>query len=167
MGASLRGSPKTAEGLAAGIGSQSNGADNAADSRFCWLRCSCVSLHERVRSELPRADENPNDELNRAYQTDSVLFANVGSPDIADGATSLGKGNLVPGDNDAIPGVAGVTILGRVNTRTEYDRNSRPTFIVDDDADTHRTFYDGVDRVVETLDAEGNTVETAYDDTET
>jgi len=51
-----------------------------------------------------------------------------------------------------------------VTTRTEYDRNSRPTFTIEDDGDTSQAFYDGVDRVIKVVDPEGNVVETAYDD---
>ena len=53
----------------------------------------------------------------------------------------------------------GVTVLGRVSERTEYDRNSRVTFRVQDDGDTSHTFYDGVGRVIKTLDPEGNILE--------
>ncbi len=121
-----------------------------------------------VNGNLLRATEFSYDELGRAYQADAVLFVStiptVRAADVADGATDLGKGNLTPGDNQAIPGVSGVTILGRVTGRTEYDRNSRPTFTVQDDGDTSRAFYDGVGRVIKTLDPQGNTVEAAYDD---
>ncbi len=83
---------------------------------------------------------------------------------MADGATDLGKGDLTPGDNQAIPGLAGITFEGRVSTRSEYDRNSRLTFTVEDDADAYRIFYDGADRQIQQLDPEGNSVEYAYDD---
>jgi RHS repeat-associated protein len=121
-----------------------------------------------VNRNLLAATENLYDELSRAFQTDQVLFVNtiptVRPPDVADGAADIGKGNLTPGDNQGIPGISGVTIIGRVTTRTEYDRNSRATFTVEDDGDTARAFYDGVNRVIRTMDPEGNTVETAYDD---
>src|ERR1700694_4800466 len=74
------------------------------------------------------------------------------------------KGNITPRDNQVIPGVGGITIIGRVSKRTEYDRKSRSTFTVEDDGDTYSTLYDGADRVIKTVDPEGNTVETAYDD---
>ncbi|MBL8792802.1 MAG: hypothetical protein JNM56_02755 [Planctomycetia bacterium] len=55
-------------------------------------------------------------------------------------------------------------IHGRVTTRAEFDKNSRTTFTVEDDGDVSRIFHDGANRVIKTLDAEGNTVEIAYDD---
>ncbi|MBV7332819.1 RHS repeat-associated core domain-containing protein [Chloroflexi bacterium TSY] len=101
-------------------------------------------------------------------ESDKVLFVNTRTiartPNVADGATDIGKGDLTPNDSQPIPGVTGVSILGRVSVRTEYDRNSRQTFTIEDDGDTTRLFYDGADRVVKTIDAEGNVVETAYDD---
>ncbi|MGK7955408.1 MAG: RHS repeat-associated core domain-containing protein, partial [Crocosphaera sp.] len=90
-----------------------------------------------------------HDELNRTYQQDYSLFVangvtTVRTPEIIDGS-------LTPGDN-------------KVTTRLEYDRNSRQTFMIEDDEDTSRTDYDGANRVIKTIDAEGNTVEYAYDD---
>lgn len=121
-----------------------------------------------VSDNLLEATENLYDELGRRFQIDRVLFVNtiptVRLPDAADGASDLGKGNLTPGDNHDIPGVTGVTILGRVSGRTEYDRSSRPTFTVDDDGDTTRYFYDGANRVIRTEDPAGNVVQTAFDD---
>jgi len=121
-----------------------------------------------VTTTLLEATEHLYDELGRKFQADRVLFVNtvptMRPPDVADGASDLGKGDLTPGDDQGIPGITGVAILGRVTTRTEYDRNSRPTFTVEDDEDTYRTFYDGADRVIKTVDPEGNIVETAYDD---
>ncbi|HAC66219.1 MAG TPA: hypothetical protein DCF68_22465 [Cyanothece sp. UBA12306] len=90
-----------------------------------------------------------HDELNRTYQQDYSLFVangvtTVRTPEIIDGS-------LTPGDN-------------KVTTRFEYDRNSRQTFMIEDDEDTFRTDYDGADRVIQTIDPVGNTVEYAYDD---
>jgi YD repeat-containing protein len=98
-----------------------------------------------------------HDELNRQYQSDYSLFVANGvspvrTPDIKDGP-------LTPDDN-------------KVTTRTEYDRNSRVTFTLEDDEDpdtlenegTSRIDYDGADRQIKTTDAEGNMVEFAYDD---
>jgi RHS repeat-associated protein len=120
-----------------------------------------------VNSNLLSATEYRYDELSRAIQKDRVLFVNtiptVRPADVAEGATDVGLGALNPGDTGSIPGVAGVTILGRVADRTEYDRDSRTTFYVQDDTTTSRTFYDGIGRVIKTVDPEGNTVETAYD----
>jgi RHS repeat-associated protein len=134
---------------------------------------------------LLSAVESFYDELSRPFQTSRVLFVNTipttRPPDVAEGGSDVGLGNLTPGQTQAIPGVSGVTILGRVSHRVEYDRNSRPTFTVQDDLNTARVFYDGVDRVRMTNDGAlnngydpgtgtfhpanlaGNTVEAAYD----
>ena len=123
-----------------------------------------------VSSNPLAIDETLYDELGRAYQSDEVLFVNtiplLRTPDVADGASDLAVGNLTPGDNQAIPGITGISITGRVTTRTGYDRNSRLTFTVEDDGDIFSYTYDGVDRVVRTIDPEGNTVETSYDDSD-
>ena len=123
-----------------------------------------------VNGNLLSATEYSYDELGRLYQSSQVLFVNTiptsRAPDVAEGGSSVGLGDLTPGQTQAIPGVSGVsgvTILGRVSDRTEYDRDSRPTFRVEDDTNTSRTFYDGAGRVIETVDPDGNTVETAYD----
>lgn len=120
-----------------------------------------------VNSNLLGSTEYLFDELSRQFQQDGVLFVNtiplVRPADVADGATSLGKGNLTPGDNALIPGLP-QPVIGRVSTRYEYDRNSRQTFLVEDDTDTSRTFYDGAGRVIRKLDPQGNTIRYAYDD---
>jgi YD repeat-containing protein len=120
-----------------------------------------------VNSNLLSASEYFYDELDRRYQTSRVLFVNTipttGTPDVAEGGSDVGLGNLTPGQTQAIPGVSGITILGRVSDRTEYDRDSRVTFTVGDDVKTTRTFYDGASRMIRTVDGEGNMVETAYD----
>ncbi|MDJ0843851.1 RHS repeat-associated core domain-containing protein [Crocosphaera sp.] len=90
-----------------------------------------------------------HDELNRTYQQDYSLFVangvtTVRTPEIMDGS-------LTPDNN-------------KVTTRFEYDRNSRQTFMIEDDEDTSRTDYDGADRAIKTIDPVGNTVEYAYDD---
>jgi RHS repeat-associated protein len=120
-----------------------------------------------VTTNLLEATESLYDELSRMFQTDGVLFVNtiptMRPSNVADGAGDIGKGNLTPGDNQAIPGISGIKIIGRVTTRTEFDRKGRRTFTVRDDGDTSRNFYDGVDRVIKTVDPEGNTLEMAYD----
>lgn len=120
-----------------------------------------------VNSNLLASTEASYDELGRSIQTNRVLFVNTipttRTPDVAEGGSDVGLGNLNPGQTQAIPGLSGVTIIGRVADRTEYDRNSRTTFTVQDDLNTARTFYDGVGRTIETIDPQGNTVETAYD----
>ncbi len=123
-----------------------------------------------VNANLLAASADLYDELSRRFQTDRSLFVNtiptVRSPNVAAGATDIGKGNLNPGSTCAVPGVAVPPsgYLGCVSTRAEYDRNSRLTFNVQDDGDTTRAFYDGANRGIKTLDPEGNTVQTAYDD---
>ncbi len=120
-----------------------------------------------VNSNLLSATESSYDELGRDYQDSRVLFVNtiptVRPADVAEGAGDIGLGSLTPGQTQAIPGIAGVTVLGRVTDRTEYDRDSRVTFTVADDLATARTDYDGVGRPIETIDPQGNTFETAYD----
>src|SRR5262249_11405922 len=85
-----------------------------------------------VRSNLLSATETSYDELGRAFQTSQVLFVNTipttRTPDVAEGGSDVGLGNLNPGQTQAIPGLSGVTILGRVAGRAEYDRDSRITF---------------------------------------
>jgi RHS repeat-associated protein len=120
-----------------------------------------------VNSNLLSSTETAYDELDRPYQTSRVLFVNTiptsRPADVAEGGTDAGLGSLTPGQTQAIPGVSGVTILGRVTDRAEYDRADRVTFTVQDDATSTRTFYDGVGRVIKTVDPVGNTVQTAYD----
>lgn len=92
------------------------------------------------------------DELNRLVQTDRALFSSTlpgnGS---TEGATSLGKGDLVPGD-------------GALNARYEYDALGRLTFSVQDDGDVARTLYDGIGRALRKTDPAGNRIDYAYDD---
>jgi RHS repeat-associated protein len=126
-----------------------------------------IQSNHLVNSNLLSATETTYDELMRAFQTAKVLFVNtiptVRGPDVAEGGSDVGLGDLNPGQTQAIPGVSAVTILGRVADRTEYDRNSRVTFIVGDATETARTFYDGANRAIEAIDAEGNTAQNAYD----
>ena len=121
-----------------------------------------------VSDNLLAATEYMYDEIGRVVRVDRVLFVNTiptaRLPDVADGAADIGKGDLTPDDDHPIPGIESVRILGRVSTRTEYDRSSRPLFVVEDDGDTYRTDYDGADRAIRTIDPEGNIREVAYDD---
>jgi RHS repeat-associated protein len=121
-----------------------------------------------VNSNLLSVTEISLDEQSRVFQTDQVLFVNTiatqRTPDVNDGATDLGEGDLTPGDDQAIPGVAGVTILGRVSMQMDHDRNGRPTFVRGDDTKTQQTLYDGVDRAIHMIDPEGNQLRMAYDD---
>ncbi|MCB0121429.1 MAG: RHS repeat protein, partial [Caldilineaceae bacterium] len=127
-----------------------------------------IQREHLVNRSLLAATEHAFDERNRLYQVDRLLFVNtiptMRSPDVADGATDIGKGNLTPNDTQSIPGVDGVNLLGRVTARTEYDRNARPVFHVADDGDTTRTYYDGVGRSIQSIDPEGNRAAMAYDD---
>ena len=127
-----------------------------------------IQMVDLVGDGLLEATEFLYDELSRQFQTDRVLFVNTiptaRTPDLSDGATDIGKGDLTPGDDQDIPGVSGLEIIGRVSTRTEYDRDSRVTCIVEDDADVFRYTYDGADRLIRTTGPEGNVIETAYDD---
>ncbi|MFI5458895.1 MAG: RHS repeat-associated core domain-containing protein [Isosphaerales bacterium] len=120
-----------------------------------------------VNSNLLAATETSYDELGRVIQTSQVLFVNTiptsRTPDVAEGGSDVGLGNLTPGETQSIPGVSGVTILGRVSNQTDYDRDSRVTFTVQDDATATRTLYDGAGRTIETIDPAMNTVITAYD----
>ena len=128
-----------------------------------------IQTDNLVNANLLAAVEMLHEELNRTYQTDQVLFVNtidtVREPEVDDGP-------LTPDDDQPIPGIADIDIIGRVTNRTEYDRNSRLTFTVEDDEDpntsenegTSRIDYDGAGRQIKTTDAEGNTVEFAYDD---
>ncbi len=143
----------------------SDGPDNLA---MPVSSLGVVQADNLVNKNLMQASETLYDELNRAFQKDGVLFVNsiptVRKPDVKDGASDIGKGNLTPDDNQAIPGITGTDIIGRVTTRREYDRNSRATFTLEDDGDTSSVFYDGVGRVIKSVDPEGNIVETEYDD---
>jgi RHS repeat-associated protein len=120
-----------------------------------------------VSSNLLAATEYCPDELNRVYQTSQVLFVNTIATqrpaNVQEGASDIGLGALTPGQTQAIPGVTGITILGRVSHRDEFDRNSRQTFAVQDSLNTGHTLYDGAGRALATFDPEGNTFETAYD----
>ena len=95
-----------------------------------------------VDDNLLSSTETSYDELDRPYQTSQVLFVNtiptVRPPDVAEGGSDVGLGNLTPGQTQPIPGISDVTILGRVSERTEYDRDSRVTFRVEDDLNTTR-----------------------------
>lgn len=83
------------------------------------------------------------DELNREFEHNQRLFANT---------TTVGpEGPLTPGD-------------GLVTMRTEYDRNSRRTRMLDDNIHQRVFEYDGIDRVVREIDELNNEMVTTYDD---
>src|SRR5262249_19190449 len=120
-----------------------------------------------VNPNLLGATEYSYDELGRVIQSSSVLFVNTiptaRTPNVAEGGSDVGLGNLTPGQTQAIPGLSGVTILGRVSGRTGPDRDPRRTLKAADRVNTPRTLYEGAGGVIETVDPEGNTAETAYD----
>ena len=89
------------------------------------------------------------DELLRGFQVDVSLFTTPTVQYLH--APTLQDGPLGPDDR-------------LVSTRTEYDRNSRPTFMVDDDLDVYLIEYDGLNRVVRSVDPEGNERHLGYDD---
>ncbi|MEK7992631.1 MAG: RHS repeat domain-containing protein, partial [Planctomycetota bacterium] len=126
-----------------------------------------VQVGNLVNSNLLAASEFKFDESGRMYQSDRVLFVAAGlspnrTPDVDDNDASIST--LYPSDNQGIPGITTVTILGRVTSRSEFDRKSRSTFGVEDDLDTYRTDYDGADRTVKSTDPEQNLVEYAFDE---
>jgi YD repeat-containing protein len=88
------------------------------------------------------------DELGRLFRMDRGLFVPTG--------VSLGRpamiqeGSLDPSD-------------GFVSTIHEYDRKSRPSFVVRDTLATTRNDYDGVDRPIRRTDPDGSTAEWFYD----
>jgi RHS repeat-associated protein len=127
------------------------------------------------------------DELSRTVATHQVLFRTPGTtplrtptltvnPALATFAPYLADAASNPA---AVPGRSDLTVLGRVTTLTEYDRDSRVVFTVDGALHVDQTEYDGVSRVIKTTDSAlnngfsggtfhpgnlvGNTVETAYD----
>ena len=116
--------------------------------------------------------ESIHDERSRVITTHRVLFETpdvtiVGSPALTDtAATDVLVPYLADADSDtaAIPSSTGISVSGRVSQVTEYDRDSRQTFTIQDDTDTYRVDYDGADRVIIEIDPEGNIVKYAYDD---
>lgn len=128
------------------------------------------------------------DSLSRVVITHQVLFETpdvepirtpvlTDDPDMDALAAYLAD---APSDTATVPGALGITVIGRVTSLGEYDRQSRTTFAVQDDLDTYRTDHDGASRVIKTTDSaldngfafsvfdpaaiSGNTVELAHDD---
>ncbi len=120
-----------------------------------------IQVANLVTTTLLAATDHLYDEPGRIFQIDGVLFVNTVSttrpPDVDDG-------DLTPDDDQQVTGVTGVTIIARVTARSEYDRNSRRTFTIEDDKDTYRALYDGVGREIKAVDPEGNVIEIVYDD---
>ena len=92
------------------------------------------------------------DELSRIFETQEDLFSYQANGVNYERSPVLSDGPL------------GTNNDGKVQTRHEYDRNGRLTFIIEDDGDEFRTLYDGLGRVIRNIDAEENEVITAYDD---
>ena len=130
-----------------------------------------------------------HDSLSREIATHRVLFQTpdtkpVRRPELTDNERMDALAPYLAdaaGDRAAVPGAGDVIVLGRISTITEYDRNGRTTFAIQDDLDSIRVDYDGIGRVVKTTDSaidsgfrsaagfraeaiSGNTVEMAYDD---
>lgn len=85
------------------------------------------------------------DELNRRYQGDARLF-------LSGGFAPLRPVDLRDGNSD-----------GFVTSFMEFDRNSRVVFSTQDDNQTTSFSYDGLNRLVETVDQLGNRVQRTYD----
>ncbi|MEQ8822686.1 MAG: hypothetical protein RLY93_20810, partial [Sumerlaeia bacterium] len=56
-------------------------------------------------------------------------------------------------DTAAIPGFSDATVIGRLSTIYEYDRNGRVVFQMTDDLNLMRTDYDGAGRVIRKIDS--------------
>jgi RHS repeat-associated protein len=154
-----------------------------------------------VLNDTPSADHTATlkvteyiyDELSRVVATHQVLFLTPygaqgpqRTPTLSDNAAMAALAPFLAdaaSDTARVPGHVGdnITVLGRITTLTDYDRDGRPTFTVQDDLHTGRTEYDGAGRVIKTTDSAlnngfnfslgvfnptmlaGNTVEFAYD----
>ncbi|MCG8356303.1 MAG: DUF6531 domain-containing protein [Kiloniellales bacterium] len=86
--------------------------------------------------------EHRYDELSRKFETSRLLFANT--------RTVGPEGPLTPND-------------GRVTTRSEFDRSSRLTRVLDDNVHQRRTTYDGADRPIVEIDHLDNEIRKTYD----
>ena len=104
------------------------------------------------RQPLLSQTENRYDELSRQFERNDRLF------DYRDQGVDYQR------PPELTDGPLGVSNDGLVVTRSEYDRNSRRTFVIEDDLDTFQTRYDGVNRVIERIDPEENRVQSTYDD---
>ena len=132
--------------------------------------------------------ETIHDELARAYVVHRVLFQTpdtspTRTPTLSDTpAMDSLAAYLADASSDtaSVPGATGITVIGRMTSITEYDRESRVTFTIQDDLDVSRADYDGESRTLKSMDdalsngfsgtaytpanISGNSVETAYDD---
>lgn len=87
------------------------------------------------------------DERNRPFRTDRHLFLYAGRGN--------GEFSLDPGSGSAGSGL--------VTTLAIFDRASRVVGVVDADDDRFETRYDGLSRILETIDPAGNRTERVYD----
>lgn len=109
----------------------------------------------RVFGHPPGAPNAPNvllretlqeyDELGRLYRSGASLF-------VSNGFTTVRPVSLSDENSDGI-----------VSGRMEYDALSRPTYTWQDDLEVTRNIYDGASRLIESIDAAGNRLETVYD----
>jgi RHS repeat-associated protein len=130
-----------------------------------------IRIGDTVNNSNPTANEhktlavteNIPDELNRTIATHQVLFRTpyaVGPTNTPTLTVNTAMAVLTPYLNDSPGGNTGpvpnrndITVLGRISTFTEYDRDSRTTFVVQPNQATVRTDYDGAGRVVKTIDS--------------
>ncbi|MBL4659360.1 MAG: hypothetical protein JKY19_03320 [Alcanivoracaceae bacterium] len=85
------------------------------------------------------------DELNRLYQSDQELF-------LADGFNPLRPESLNDDNSD-----------GRVTEYSEFDGLSNKTHKTEDDGDTHQYIFDGINRIIASIDPLNNQVQYTYD----
>ena len=100
-----------------------------------------VTIPDLANNEILESTSYHYDERSRLVQVD---FEDV------EGLGSLAEGSLYPD--------------GHVNARIDYDRLSRPTYRIEDDAQIYANRYDGGSRLVKTIDPLGNSVTNCYDD---
>src|SRR6185295_12110339 len=99
------------------------------ESKFGRIGGPSPSDNSGAGNVLLSQREFKQDELNRTFQQDDVLFIATGIITVR--SPILTEGPLTPND-------------GRISLRTFYDRNSRKTREIQDDLDTISMEYDGV-----------------------
>jgi RHS repeat-associated protein len=107
---------------------------------------------ENIDQPLLSRVESKYDELSRLFERNDFLF-DYGNQGVRYHRAPILRDGPLGGSNDGI-----------VVTRYEYDRNSRRTFLIEDDLNTYETVYDGADRAVREIDPEGNEIARIYDD---
>ncbi len=118
------------------------------ESHFGSIGGPSPTNNSGVGNVLLSQREFKDDELNRIFQQDDLLFVSSGVSTAR--PPVLSEGPLTPAD-------------GRVSLRTIFDRNSRKAREIQDDLDATTVEYDGIDRVVKRTDPEGNIVSNTYD----